>query len=39
MLIEWKGEKVTSMHDQGGLGKNKVGASHSHEGLWLSKGN
>jgi len=38
-LVEWKGEKVLRVHDQGGLGKCKVGASHSHKGLKASKGN
>jgi hypothetical protein len=38
-LVEWKGEKVLHVHDQRGLGKCKVGASHSHKGLGVNKGN
>ncbi len=38
-LVEWKGEMVLHVHDQGGLGKCRVGASHSHKGLGASKGN
>ncbi len=38
-LVEWKGEKVINVHNQSGLGKCKVGASHSHKGLGASKGN
>ncbi len=38
-LVEWKWEKVLHVHDQGGLGKCKVGAPHSHEGLRANKGN
>jgi hypothetical protein len=37
--LEWKGEKVLHVHDQGVLGKCRVGASHSHKGLEASKGN
>jgi hypothetical protein len=37
--IKWKGEKVLHVHDQRGLGKCKVGAPHSHEGLGSNKGN
>ncbi len=39
MLINWKGEKVLPLHDQGGLGKCEVGASHSHKELVARKGN
>ncbi len=38
-LVEWKGEKVIHVHEQRGLGKCKVGASHSHERLMANKGN
>ncbi len=38
-LVEWKGEKVLHAHDQGDLGKCGVGASHSHKGLGVGKGN
>jgi hypothetical protein len=38
-LVEWKWEKVLHVHDQGGLGKCKVGVPHSHEGLRANKGN
>jgi hypothetical protein len=34
-----EGGKVLRVHDQGGLGKCKVGASHSHKRLGASKGN
>jgi hypothetical protein len=37
-LVGWKGEKVLHVHDQGGLGKCRVGASHSHKGLGVDKG-
>jgi hypothetical protein len=36
-LVEWKGEKV--LHDQRGLGKCRVGASHSHKRLGVNKEN
>jgi hypothetical protein len=38
-LVKWKGEKVLDVHDQKGLGKCKVGASHSHKRLGADKGN
>ncbi len=38
-LVEWKGEKVLHVHDQRGLGKCKVGAPYSHEGLEVGKEN
>ncbi len=38
-LVEWKGEKVLHVHDQGGLGKCKFGVPHSHEGLGANRGN
>ncbi len=38
-LVKWKGEKVLHVHDQRGLGKCKVGVSHSHKGLGVDKGN
>ncbi len=38
-IVEWKGEKVLHVHDQRGLGKCKVRASHSSEGLRVGKGN
>jgi hypothetical protein len=38
-LVEWKGEKVLRVHDEGGLGKCRVEALHSHKGLRASKGN
>ncbi len=37
-LVDWKGEKVLHVHDQGGLGKCRVGAPHSHEGLGPVRG-
>jgi hypothetical protein len=37
--VEWKGEKVLHVHDQGRLRKCKVGFSHSHKGLGVDKGN
>jgi len=30
-LVEWKGEKVLHVHNQRGLGKCRVEASHSHK--------
>jgi hypothetical protein len=38
-LVEWKGEKVLHVHDQGGLRMCKVGAPHSHKGWRANKGN
>jgi hypothetical protein len=38
-LVKWKGEKVLHVHDQGGLGKCEVGASHSHKRLEVVKRN
>ncbi len=38
-LVEWKGEKVLHVHDQGGLRKCRFGASHSHKGLGVNMGN
>jgi hypothetical protein len=34
-----EGEKVLLVHGQRGLGKCKVGAPHSHEGLRVGNGN
>ncbi len=36
-LVEWKGEKVLHVDNQGSLGKCRVGASHSHKGLGLDE--
>jgi hypothetical protein len=36
--MKWEGENALTMHDQGGLGKCKVGTPHSHEGLGLVGG-
>ncbi len=36
-LVEWKGEKVLHVHERG-LGKCRVGASHSHKGWGLVRG-
>ncbi len=38
-LVKWKGEKVLNLHDQKGLGKCRVQAPHSHEGLGANKKN
>ncbi len=38
-LVEWKGEKVLHVHDQGGLEKCRFGASHSYKRLGVNKGN
>ncbi len=38
-LVKWNMEKVLHVHDQGGLGKCRFGASHSHKGLRANKGN
>ncbi len=38
-LVEWKGENVLHVHDQGGFGKCKVGAPYSFKGLGVGKGN
>jgi hypothetical protein len=37
-LVEWKGENVLHVHDQGGLGKCRVGALHLHKNLGLVRG-
>jgi hypothetical protein len=38
-LVEWKGKKILHVHDQRGLGKCRVRASHSHKRLGVSKRN
>ncbi len=38
-LVGWKGGKVLHVHDQGALGKCRVGTSHSHKGLGVDKRN
>jgi hypothetical protein len=38
-LVEWKREKVLHVHDEKGLRKCKIGASHSHKRLGAGKGN